>query len=111
MIALAALSVAALLSAAIYLLLGRSTQRIALGFVFLSNGVNLFVLTAAGLPPGARAPFAGASVADKAADPLPQAFVLTAIVISLGATALLLGLAARAHHETRSKALSEDLSP
>jgi multicomponent Na+:H+ antiporter subunit C len=99
-IALSAVVVAVLFACGVYLMLSRSTQWVAIGFILLSNAVNLFVLTAAGLPAGPVPPLllsaeAGASFAD----PLPQAFILTAIVIGLGTSSFLLALAARAHRE------------
>lgn len=105
MIGLAAICVGLLFAAAVYLMLSRDTQRIALGFLLLSNGTNLMVISAGGLPREAGPPFAGASGAP--ADPLPQAFVLTAIVISLGALALLLAMAMRARRELGEAPLEE----
>jgi len=100
MIVLSSLVVAVLFACGIYLMLSRSTQWIAIGFILLSNGVNLFVLTAAGLPQGPVPPLlSGAEDGAAFADPLPQAFILTAIVIGLGTSSFLLALAARAHRE------------
>lgn len=82
-----------LVACGVTLLLERSLTRILLGFVVLSNGVNLLFLVASG-PPGS-APLIGASD-DRMADPLPQAMALTAIVITLGVTAFGLALAYRA---------------
>lgn len=96
MIALAALAVAALFAAGLYLLLSPDLQRVVLGFLMLSNGVNLAVLASARLPAGATAPIIGAGPGTPV-DPLPHAFVLTAIVIGLGAAVFLLALAVRAH--------------
>jgi multicomponent Na+:H+ antiporter subunit C len=106
----AALAVGVLFAVAVYLLLSRNTQRVAMGFLLLSNAVNLLVITASGLRPGAVPPILrGAGLVDETfADPLPQAFLLTAIVIGLGAAAFLLGLAARAHSETGSDELSDE---
>ncbi|MFT4187162.1 MAG: Na(+)/H(+) antiporter subunit C [Aeromicrobium sp.] len=75
------------------LVLERSLTRILVGFVLLGNGVNLFFLVASGDPGGA--PIVGLSD-EPMADPLPQAMVLTAIVITLGTTAFGLALAYRA---------------
>ena len=74
-----------LLSAAgVYLLLRRSIVKLILGIIFLSNAVNLLVFTAAGLNRESPA-FVGKGVDNlAAADPLPQAMILTAIVISFG---------------------------
>lgn len=106
MIVFAALVVGVLFAVAVYLLLSQNTQRLAFGYLTLTNAVNLLVLTAAGLPEGAEAPILRAVVETPGkergpifADPLPQAFVLTAIVIGLGATSLLLALAARTYEE------------
>lgn len=99
--------VAVLFSVAVYFLLSRNVQRVAFGFILLSNGVNLLVLTAGGLPAGAAPPLLGAADPGTMADPLPQAFILTAIVIGLGTAAFLLALAARTHRETGSDELGE----
>ena len=87
------LIVGLLVAAGIYLVLQRGLARITLGFVLLAHAVNVLLVASGGV---ARrgAPFAGAARAP--ADPLPQAFALTAIVISFGVTAFLLALAYRA---------------
>ncbi|OEO30922.1 cation:proton antiporter [Devosia insulae DS-56] len=87
------------LAAAIYLLLSRALIRMLLGLVLLGNAVNLLILVAGRLgrivPPialdGANAPSAGA------ANPLPQALILTAIVIGFAMFAFLLVLAYRTY--------------
>ena len=99
MIGLAAMVTAVLFASAVYLLLSRNTQLMAIGFILLSNGVNLMVLTASGLPARALPPLLGGEPNGVYADPLPQAFILTAIVIGLGTVSFLLAMAARAHRE------------
>lgn len=99
--------VGVLFAVAVYFLLSRNVQRVAFGFILLSNGVNLLVLTAGGLPAGAAPPLLGSADPATMADPLPQAFILTAIVIGLGTAAFLLALAARTHRETGSDELGE----
>lgn len=89
-----------LVGAGIYLLLSRDLQHVVLGFLLLSNGVNLTVLACTRIPSGASAPIVGAGAAPSA-DPSPQAFLLTAIVIGLGAAAFLLALAVRASQQSR----------
>jgi multicomponent Na+:H+ antiporter subunit C len=87
------------LTAAVYLLLSRSLIRMLLGLVLLGNAVNMLILVAGRLtravppiaPPGAFAPL-GAS-----ANPLPQALILTAIVIGFAMFAFLLVLSYRAY--------------
>lgn len=99
--------VGVLFAVAVYFLLSRNVQRVAFGFILLSNGVNLLVLTAGGLPERASPPLLGGADPATMADPLPQAFILTAIVIGLGTSAFLLALAARTHRETGSDELGE----
>lgn len=93
MIGVAALVAGLLCACGLYLLLSRNLQRMAVGFLLLSNGVNLLVLTSAGLAPTPTSPILGADTRGSVlADPLPQAFILTAIVIGLGMAAFLLAL-------------------
>lgn len=82
----------ALVACGVTLVLERSLSRILIGFILLSNGVNVLFILAAG--PAGQAPIVGASDGSMA-DPLPQAMVLTAIVIALGTTAFGLALAYR----------------
>lgn len=100
MIVFSVAMVGVLFAAAVYLLLSRNVQRVAVGFLLLTNGVNLLVLTAGGLPMEAAPPLLGAADPARMADPLPQAFVLTAIVIGLGTAAFLLALSARMNEVT-----------
>lgn len=82
----------ALVACGITLILERSLSRILIGFIMLSNGVNVLFILASGSP--GRAPIVGDGDG-RMADPLPQAMVLTAIVIALGTTAFGLALAYR----------------
>ena len=88
------LTAGVLIACGVYLFLERTLTRIVLGFVMLGNGVNLLFIIAAG-PLGAP-PFEGSGDPESMTDPLPFAMVLTAIVISLGVTALVTALAYRA---------------
>ena len=97
-VAIACLS-AVFLAVSIYLLLSRSVIRMLLGLAILGNGVNLLIFVAGRLtravppfiPDGFDAP-AGA-----VANPLPQALILTAIVIGFALFIYLLVLALRAY--------------
>ncbi|QYC41573.1 Na(+)/H(+) antiporter subunit C [Nonomuraea coxensis DSM 45129] len=85
-------TVGVLFAAGVTLLLERSLTRILLGVILLGNGVNLLILM------GGRAgsaPIAGLAGQERMSDPLPQAMILTAIVITLGMTAFLLAMASR----------------
>ena len=89
------------LAAAIYLLLSRHVVRMLLGIALLGNGVNLLLFVAGrvtrGVPPVIGA---GETVLPAtAANPLPQALILTAIVISFSFFAYLLVLAYRAYQD------------
>ncbi|WDQ97774.1 Na+/H+ antiporter subunit C [Devosia sp. J2-20] len=83
----------------VYMLLSRSLIRMLLGVVVLGNGVNLLIFTAGRLtleiapivPKGMKHP------AGPIANPLPQALILTAIVIGFAMFSFLLVLAYRAY--------------
>ena len=87
-----ALSIGVLAAAGVFLVLQRGMIRIILGFVLLTHAVNLLIIAAGGV---ARrdAPFFGGDTS-QASDPLPQAFVLTAIVIAFAITVVLSTFAA-----------------
>jgi len=84
---------AALIGCGIYLLLERSLSRVLVGVVLMSNGVSLLFLVSGG--PAGEAPLVGEGDPDAMSDPLPQALVLTAIVITLATTAFVLAMAYR----------------
>ncbi|WP_341716915.1 sodium:proton antiporter [Micromonospora sp. FIMYZ51] len=88
----AALMVGTLVAAGVFLLLRPGQLRLVLGFVLLGHAVNVVLLAAGGLQ---RRTSPLAEVGPETADPLPQAFVLTAIVITFGITVHLLGLLRR----------------
>jgi multicomponent K+:H+ antiporter subunit C len=88
--ALVASAIGVLTFTGIYLMLRLRTFPVILGLTFLSYAVNLFLFASGRLTVNA-APIIGQS--DTYADPLPQALVLTAIVISFGMTAVLMILA------------------
>lgn len=86
-----------LFTAAVYLMLSKSLLRIIIGTGLLSHGAHLLILTMGGLKKGA-APLLGEH-AEVYVDPLPQALILTAIVISFGVTSFFLVLAYRSYQE------------
>ncbi|WP_420113564.1 sodium:proton antiporter [Pseudactinotalea sp.] len=87
-----ALSIGVLVTGAVYLLLQRDLLRVILGFVLLSHAVNLLLFSAGGSDRRGE-PLGGDLDPGTTADPLPQAFVLTAIVIAFAITIYLLVLA------------------
>ena len=84
-------AIGVLTASGVWLLLRPRTFQVAVGLSLLSYAVNLFIFAMGRLRSGA-APIIGAGAPDPSAyaDPLPQALVLTAIVISFATTALLL---------------------
>lgn len=88
-----------LFAAAIYMLLRRSLLKLLIGLALLSHAANLLIFTAAKLTRGSP-PVIGMDVTvldAPFADPLPQALILTAIVISFGVMAFALALAFRSY--------------
>lgn len=83
-----------LFTTGIYNLLQKQMLRIIIGTGLISHGAHLFILTMGELKTGAP-PILTEGV-ETYTDPLPQAFILTSIVISFGVTSLLLVLAYRA---------------
>ena len=96
---LLALASGVLYAAGIYLILRRRLAQLIIGIGLLSNGTNLLIFTAGGLTRGRPpvVPDGAQSLAGRYADPVPQALVLTAIVIGFGLLAFLLVLAHRVH--------------
>ncbi|TCS64695.1 sodium:proton antiporter [Varunaivibrio sulfuroxidans] len=92
-------------------LTNRNILRITISFTIASTGTNL-VLVAAGYMPGRAAPILGgvvdaATAAARIIDPVPQALVLTAIVIGLGVTALMLTYAYKLYETKRTLDISK----
>jgi multicomponent K+:H+ antiporter subunit C len=96
--ALVAITIGLLGGCGIYLLLRARTFPVLLGLTLLSYAVNLFLFAAGRLLVGS-APLVDERLTSYP-DPVPQALVLTAIVIGFGMTALLVGVALRAIGET-----------
>lgn len=99
-------AVGVLVGCGVTLLLERSLSRILLGVILLGNGVNLLVLV--GGRSGA-APVVGTAPTEDLSDPLPQAMVLTAIVITFGFTAFLTAVSYRAWYLTGDDEVPDDL--
>lgn len=93
-----ALAIGVLFSVGVYLILSKSLLRILLGTNLITHGVHLLLLTMSGLKKGA-APLLGEK-AESYVDPLPQALILTSIVISFGVTAFFIVLAYRTYRST-----------
>jgi multicomponent Na+:H+ antiporter subunit C len=92
---LMSVTIGILFSIGTYLILSRTLLRIVLGTSLLTHGVHLLLLTMAGLKTGAP-PLLG-EAASTYVDPLPQALILTSIVINFGVTSFFCVLAYRAY--------------
>lgn len=99
-----AILIGILFACGVYSLLRRSLFKFIIGIVLISQAVNLLVFTAAGLTKGKSALIPDGEVALEGAyaDPLPQALVLTAIVIGFGLIAFCLALTHRAYQAVGS---------
>ncbi len=84
-----ALTIGVLFAVSVFQILRRNVIRSVLGLMLLANAVNLFLLSA-GASSGDAPPYA--SEVGVRSDALPQALILTAIVISMAGTALMLAL-------------------
>lgn len=89
------LAVAVLIGSGSYLLLKHDLVRTVAGVLLISNGANLFIMSA-GLSRGI-APIYPLAAGESVADPLVQALTLTSIVITFGVSALLLALVYRVY--------------
>jgi multicomponent Na+:H+ antiporter subunit C len=94
-----------LYAAGVYLLLDRSLTRVLLGFLLLGNATNVLLLStsAAGEPP-----IVGVGEPGEMSDPLPQALILTAIVITFGVSAFLLAVIHRSWRLVRREVVEVD---
>ncbi len=101
------LVVGVLFAVGIYLLLERSLTRVLLGLMLLTNGANLLLLTTGGY--AGLAPIFNKDIpAAEFNDPLPQAFILTSIVISFAVSSFMLGLIYRSWLLSRADDIQVD---
>ncbi len=96
-----------LFTVGVYLLLERSLSRVLIGVILIGNGANLLFLIAGGA--AGAPPIVGDAPVSEMSDPLPQAMVLTAIVITLGMTAFLLAMAYRSWQLHRHDEVQDDV--
>ncbi|MFT7492116.1 MAG: multicomponent Na+:H+ antiporter subunit C [Pseudohongiellaceae bacterium] len=90
-----------LFASATFMMLRRSSVKLVMGLIMLSNAANLVIFTSAGVVHG-KPPLideVSKTVVTGVADPLPQALVLTAIVIAFGVLAFSVVLIRRAYEE------------
>ncbi|GAB3073382.1 Na(+)/H(+) antiporter subunit C [Corynebacterium aquatimens] len=98
-----------LIAAGVYLMLDRALTRMLMGVMLLGNGANLLLLQAggqAGSPPIIYRD--SLEYGEKIADPLAQAMILTAIVISMAMTAFILALIYRQYRYRTDDVIEDD---
>ncbi len=90
-----------LLTSGLYMLLRRSLVKVLLGLIFLGNAANLMIFSVSRVSQGIPAfiPNDADKLAPPYADPLPQALILTAIVISFGTQAFAIALFKKAYQK------------
>lgn len=104
-----AIIVGGLFASSVFLMLRRSLVKLLLGLMIFSQALNLLVFTSAGLTRG-HAPIippGHTSVPEPHADPLPQALILTAIVISFGILTFTLALFLQTHKALQMEDLDQ----
>lgn len=107
MTVLLALTAAALFGIGTYLILQHTLSRILIGLALLSHGANVLLMGSGRL---GSPPIIGKDDPEGFADPLAQAFALTAIVISFGVSALLLALSYRSWILTGKDEVEDDVA-
>lgn len=106
-----ALTIAILMGGGVYLVVQRGMLRIVLGMTLISHATNLLILST-GIPAWRGEPFPSLTALEDAADPLPQAFVLTAIVIAMATTTYMLTLAGVGRSDdTEATPVTDEESP
>jgi multicomponent Na+:H+ antiporter subunit C len=90
------LAIGVLFATGTYLVLRRSLLKVVIGFSLISHGTNLLLLTTGKLKRG-EVPILIEGYPGPYTDPLPQALILTAIVISFAVTAFMLALVCRTY--------------
>ena len=104
-----AVTIGGLFAAGVYLMLSRNLIRVILGFLLAGHSINLLLLTTGvgGVPPIVGEADAG----EQMADPIPQALILTSIVISLAVSTFLFAMAYRNYRNTRDPEIEDELEP
>lgn len=104
-----AIVIGSLYAAGLYLMMRRNLVKLVIGLVLLSQAANLLIFTAAGLRStnAPLVPMGESQPVGDFADPLPQALILTAIVIGFGVIAFTLALFHRAYQVIGTDDLDE----
>lgn len=97
-----------LYAAGVYLLLERSVTRVLLGILLVGNATNLLLFIAAGRPGVAPIVDEEGAAGEGYTDPLPQALILTAIVITFAVSAFLMALIYRSWRLANEDVVEDD---
>ncbi len=114
---LLAIAVGSLFASGTYLILRRGQIKLILGLTLLSHGVNLLLFGSGRLVEGRppiflhKSDYVETIAWNLPADPLPQALILTAIVISFGITAFVIVLVNRRHTITQTDYVHGEFVP
>jgi multicomponent Na+:H+ antiporter subunit C len=106
---LMALLIGFLFAAGLYMMLRRSIVKLIIGLIILSHAANLLIFTSRGMVKG-KSPVILAdqtTLAPPFADPVPQALILTAIVISFGVQAFAIILVKKVYQKTGTDDLDD----
>lgn len=106
---LTSMMVGVIFAASIYLMLGRELKGVCMGVFLLGHGANLAIICVSRSPLGKLPPILDGSAIGQYVDPLPQALILTAIVIGFGVLAFALALVHRTHESVGTDSI-EDLT-
>ena len=104
---LSAIVVGVIFAASTYLMLGRELKGVCMGVFLLGHGANLAIIATSRSPIGLQPPVLGSMDLGQLADPLPQALILTAIVIGFAIQAFLLTLLVITWRQSGTLELSE----
>ena len=104
-----AITVGVVFAVSVFLLTGRELKGIAMGVFLLGHGANLAIIAVSRSPAGKTPPILGGhgAVTGTEVDPLPQALILTAIVIGFAVQAFLLSLLVLTWRRTRTLDVDE----
>ncbi len=104
---LTCIMVGVIFAAATYMMLGRELKGVCMGVFLMGHGANLAIIATSRSPIGREPPVLGLARISELADPLPQALILTAIVIGFAVQAFLLTLLVITWRRSRTLQLAE----
>jgi multisubunit Na+/H+ antiporter MnhC subunit len=105
---LTAIAVGVIFASSVYLMTSHELKSVCMGVFLLGHGANLAIIAVSGSPLGLKAPvYDGSTPLSGMVDPLPQALILTAIVIGFAVQAFLLTLLVVTWRKARTLEISD----